>query len=163
MPTHPITAKYPVGKSARITVATVRETVVDYNTDGPEMLYKFWQDVVATQPDFEHDKESLIVILMTTRLRPYAWHRVSLGTMSECLAHPREIMRPVIVGGAYAFALMHNHPSGDPSPSSADKQLTSRVRECAQLFQIRFCDHVVAGAPASGRYPYFSFAEAGMI
>jgi DNA repair protein RadC len=163
MPTHPITAQYPVGKSARVKVATVREDVVAYNTDSPEMLYKFWNDVVATQPDYEDDKESLIVVLMTTRLRPYAWHRVSLGTMSECLAHPREIMRPVIVGGAYAFALTHNHPSGDPSPSRADNQLTARVRECADMFQIRFCDHVIAGAPAPGRSPYFSFAEAGMI
>jgi DNA repair protein RadC len=163
MPTHPITAQFPVGKSARVKVATVREDVVAYNTDSPEMLYKFWHDVVAAQPDYEDDKESLVVVLLTTRLRPYAWHRVSLGTISEVMAHPREIMRPVIVGGAYAFALMHNHPSGDPSPSKADQQVTTRTRECADLFQVRFTDHVVVGKPAEGRYPYFSFAEAGMI
>jgi DNA repair protein RadC len=163
MPTHPITAKFPVGKSARVTVATVREDVVPYNTDSPEMLYQFWQDVIASQPDYEPDKESLVVVLLTTRLRPYAWHRVSLGTISEVSAHPREIMRPVIVGGAYAFVLMHNHPSGDPSPSRADHAVTTRIRECAELFQIRFCDHVIAGAPGAWPRPYYSFREAGNL
>lgn len=163
MPTHPITLAFPVGKSARVAVSTVREDVVAYNTDNPAMLYQFWREVVAAQPDYESEKESLVVILMTTRLRPYAWHRVSLGTISECLAHPREIMRPVVAGGAYAFALMHNHPSGDPSPSPADRKLTIRIRECADLFQIRFCDHVIAGEPTPGRYPYFSFRESGTL
>jgi len=163
MPTHPITLAYPVGKSARVAVSTVHEDTVDYNTDSPELLYQFWKEVVAAQPDYESEKESLIVVLMTTRLRPYAWHRVSLGTLSETLAHPREIMRPVVAGGAYAFALMHNHPSGDPTPSKADITLTRRIRECADLFQIRFCDHVIAGEPYKGRSPYFSFRESGTL
>lgn len=163
MPTHPITLHYPVGKSARVAVSTVREDTVDYVTDTPEMLYQFWRDVVAAQPDYEPEKESLIVILLTTRLRPYAWHRVSLGTISETLAHPREIMRPVVAGGAYAFAMMHNHPSGDPSPSQADIKMTNRIRECADLFQIRFIDHVIAGEPSRGRSPYHSFRESGRL
>jgi len=51
MPTHPLTKNFPVGKSARVTVTTVREDVVAYNTDSPEMLYQFWQDVIAAQPE----------------------------------------------------------------------------------------------------------------
>lgn len=157
MATHPLTAKYKPGLTHRINVSTVREDCCDFNIEGAEELYKFWNEVIATQPDFEPDKETLIVVLMTTRLRPYAWHRVSLGTVNECSAHPREIMRPVIAGGAYAFALMHNHPSGDPSPSKADRDVTRTIRECAELFQVRLLDHVIAGDT------YYSFREACLL
>lgn len=52
-----------------------------------------------------------------------------VATLNESLAHPREILSPVVCGGAYAFILMHNHPSGDPSPSRADRQLTRSIAE----------------------------------
>ena len=58
---------------------------------------------------------------------------------------------------------MHNHPSGDPSPSSADEAMTRRITEVSGLLQIRFVDHVIVGEPAPGRSPYFSFREAGLI
>jgi DNA repair protein RadC len=100
---------------------------------------------------------------MNTRLRPYAWHRVSLGTVSECHCHPREILRPVLAAGAYGFALMHNHPSGEPSPSRSDEAVTRRMVEASALMQIRLVDHVIVGEPAPGRSPYYSFREAGLI
>lgn len=157
MATHPLTAKFPPGSTHRITVSTVREDVCDFDTEGPEKIFRFWREIIATQPDFEPDKETLIVVLVTSRLRPFAWHRVSLGTVDETLAHPREIMRPVVASGAYGFAMMHNHPSGDPSPSDADKKVTRKIKECADLFQIRFLDHLIAGDT------YFSFRESGLL
>jgi DNA repair protein RadC len=93
---------------------------------------KFWLEIIATQADYEPDKESVVVVMMNTRLRPYAWHRVSLGTVNECPACPREIFRPVIAAAAYGFALMHNHPSAtlphrdltSPPPAVLAKRLT---------------------------------------
>lgn len=163
MPTHPLTKRFPVGTTHRVTVTTVRDQVCDIAADQPDELYRYWQDVIATQPDHEPDKETLVVVMMTARLRPYAWHRVSLGTVSECTAHPREIMRTVIATGAYAFSIMHNHPSGDPSPSRADEQITRRMVDVAAMMQIPLIDHLIAGEPAPGRTPYFSFREAGLI
>jgi DNA repair protein RadC len=58
---------------------------------------------------------------------------------------------------------MHNHPSGDPSPSRADESITRRIAEGANLLQFRFLDHVIVGDPAPGRSEYFSFREAGLI
>jgi DNA repair protein RadC len=104
--------RYFPGKTCRITVTSVREDDCTYNTDIPEALHRFWGDVIAKQPEHEPDKETVVVVMMNARLRPYAWHRVSLGSVSECPAQPREIFRPVIASGAYGFALMHNHPSG---------------------------------------------------
>jgi DNA repair protein RadC len=157
------TLRYHPGTTNRITVTSVREDVCTYNTDTPEALHRFWVDVIAKQPDHEPDKEAVVVVMMNARLRPHAWHRVSLGSVSECSAHPREIFRPVIAAGAYGFALTHNHPSGDPSPSRADEAITRRINEAATLLQIRLIDHVIIGEPAPGRQPYFSFKEAGLL
>ena len=155
--------KYRPGNTSRITVTSVREDPCAITTDTPENLCRFWQEIIARQPDHEPDKESVVVVMMNTRLRPYAWHRVSLGTVSESHCLPREIFRPVIASAAYGFALMHNHPSGDPSPSRSDEVITRRMGEAANLLQIRFIDHVIVGEPAPGRSPYFSFREAGLV
>jgi DNA repair protein RadC len=155
--------KFRPGTTNRIIVTSVREDACVYITDTPESLYRFWGDVVAGQPDHEPDKETVVVIMMNSRLRPYAWHRVSLGSVNECAAHPREIFRPVIAAGAYGFAVMHNHPSGDPGPSHADEAITRRIKEAATLMQIRLIDHVIVGGPSPGRAPYYSFRERGLI
>ena len=163
MATHPLTAKYPVGTTHRINVSTVREDYCDITTDKPENLYRYWNEVIAAQPDYEPDKESVVVVMCTTRMRPFAWNRVSLGSVNECSCSPREVFRPVIASGAYGFAIMHNHPSGDPSPSRADESITRRLKEAAALLQIPLFDHVIAGKPEPGRAGYFSFREAGLI
>jgi len=126
-------------------------------------MYTYWQRVIATQPDHEPDKECVVAVMLNTRLQAYAWNLVSLGTVSESSAHPREVFRPVIAAGAHAFCLMHSHPSGDPSPSQADERVTRRMVECAELLQIRMLDHIIIGTPAPGRSPYFSFREAGLV
>lgn len=151
----------------RIVAATVvTEKSLPYNLlecDTPERLEAFWHGIVAAEPDHEPEKENMVVVMLNTRLRPIAWNRVSIGTVNECSAHPREVLRPVIAAGAYAFAVMHNHPSGEPDPSRADEAITRRIDECAKLLQIRFLDHLVIGRSAPGRASYFSFREAGII
>jgi len=82
---------------------------------------------------------------------------------SKALGHPREIFKPVITHSAYSFILVHNHPSGDPSPSEADMRLTCRILEASRILQLHLVDHVIIGAPAPGRNSYFSFTEWGVI
>ncbi|MEO6871085.1 MAG: DNA repair protein RadC [Chthoniobacterales bacterium] len=108
-------------------------------------------------------RESLRVVLLDTRFRLLRVEEVSLGSVNESIAHPREVFRPAIIYSAYAVIVAHNHPSGDPSPSQADHSLTRRLREAAELLQIRLLDHVIIGAPGDGRQPYFSFKEAGVL
>jgi DNA repair protein RadC len=109
------------------------------------------------------DRESLRAVLLDTRFRLIAIREISKGTLNESLAHPREIFKPAITHSAYAFVLVHNHPSGDTAPSDADLRLTRRVAECAHMLQIQFLDHIIVGSPAEGRPGYFSFKEAGML
>ena len=108
-------------------------------------------------------KESLRIILLDTRYHLIKSEEVSLGSVNESIAHPRDVFRPPIIYSAYAVVVVHNHPSGDPSPSQADHSLTRRLREAAELLQIKLLDHVIIGAPAAGRLPYFSFKEMGAL
>jgi DNA repair protein RadC len=109
------------------------------------------------------DRESLRVVLLDTRFRLITIREISRGTLNESVAHPREIFKPVISHSAYAFVIVHNHPSGDPAPSEADLRLTRRVAESARILQISFLDHLILGTPVDGRPGYFSFKEAGII
>jgi DNA repair protein RadC len=134
------------------------ETIAAQPMDRPEFIHQLLGAEMRTL-----DRESLRVVLLDTKLHLMRVEEISLGTLNETTAHPREILRPALVHAAFAFVLVHNHPSGDPSPSDADRRLTRKLIEAASLLQIRMSDHVIIGAPMPGRLPYFSFAEAGMM
>jgi DNA repair protein RadC len=147
-----------------IKVAMVRETATPQTKlDSPELSYQFWRSTVADAPWFDENKEHLVVMLLDTRYNFISYALVSIGSVNEAIAHPREVFRPAIVGGAYAIVVMHNHPSGDPSPSQADHSLTRRLHEGAELLQIKMLDHVIVGTPGAQRQPYFSFKECGVL
>jgi DNA repair protein RadC len=107
--------------------------------------------------------ESLRVILLNAKQQLIKVASVSQGTLNEALSHPREILKPVIVFSAHSFVLVHNHPSGDPSPSEADIRLTRRIVEAGRILQLPLIDHIIIGSPAPGRSSYFSFKEGGVI
>lgn len=170
MNTQPLTpqmVRHGWGVTRRIVMANiVSEACLPYGMatmDQPEKSHDVWKSIVEKSPDHEPEKECVVVFLVNTRLAPFAWHRVSLGTCSETSAHPREVLRPVIASNAHGFVLMHNHPSGDPSPSRSDELVTRRIVECATLMQVHFLDHIIIGQPSPGRTPYYSFREAGFI
>jgi DNA repair protein RadC len=147
-----LSAAFELGK--RIARGTAERPVLDsaqaiYTTFGAEFQAR--------------DRESLKVLLLDTKLRLLRLEDIALGSLNECVAHPREIFRPAIVHSAYAVILIHNHPSGDPAPSQADHRLTRQLADAAKLLQINFLDHVIVGFPDGGRSPYFSFREAGAL
>jgi DNA repair protein RadC len=83
---------------------------------------------------------------------------ISQGTLSASLVHPREVFKPAILESAASVILLHNHPSGDPTPSREDIRLTRQLVECARLLDLRIHDHVVIG---HGRF--VSLAERGIV
>ncbi len=108
-------------------------------------------------------KESLRVVLLDTRYHLVRVEEISLGSINESIAHPRDVFRPAVISSAYAIVVVHNHPSGDPSPSQTDHSLTRRLAEAAELLQIKLLDHIIIGAPTEGVSGYFSFKEAGVL
>jgi DNA repair protein RadC len=109
------------------------------------------------------DREILRVVLLNAKQHLIKVCTVSQGIVNEALGHSREIFKPAITHSAYSFIMVHNHPSGDPSPSEADMRLTRRILEASRILQLQLVDHVIIGTPAPGRSGYFSFKEMGVI
>jgi DNA repair protein RadC len=126
--------------------------------DSPEHIYNLFSAELM-----QMDREVICVALLDARFRLLKKVRISVGTLNEALAHPREILKAVIYHSAYAFVLVHNHPSGDAAPSESDTRLTRQLNEAAKVLQIRFLDHVIVGQAIGDRDPYFSFKRAGLL
>jgi DNA repair protein RadC len=135
-----------------------REALSNQKIDSPELV----NELVGAEMRMLR-KESLRVILLDTRYHLIRIQEVSTGSVNESIAHPREIFHPAVASSAYAVIVVHNHPSGDTSPSQADHSLTRRLAEAAELLQIKLLDHIIIGAPANGSGGYFSFKEAGVL
>ena len=135
-----------------------QEPVLKQKLDSPELVTEL------VGPEMRRLRtESLRVILLDTRYHLLHMEEVSLGSLNESSAHPREIFRPAITYQAHAVIVVHNHPSGDASPSQTDHSLTRRLAEAAELLQIKLLDHIIIGAPSEGNPGYFSFKEAGVL
>jgi DNA repair protein RadC len=107
--------------------------------------------------------ESLWVLLLDVRLRLLERKEISRGSLTQSVAHPREVFKWAIAKRSYALALVHNHPSGDATPSQSDINFTKRLAQAGHLLQLPLIDHVIIGTGTLERAPYFSFAEAGMM
>jgi DNA repair protein RadC len=103
-------------------------------------------------------KEQFWAVLLDGKNRVLREERVSEGSLTASLVHPREVFAPAIRESAGALVFVHNHPSGDPTPSVEDVEITRRLCAVADLVGIRILDHVVVGDGA-----YVSFLERGLL
>jgi len=99
-------------------------------------------------------RETFFALLLDARRRILSLRVVSQGSADAAIVHPREVFSPAVREGASAVVVAHNHPSGDPTPSAEDRDVTERLRRAGELLGIEMLDHVVVG---DGRC--FSFAE----
>lgn len=124
--------------------------------DTPEKAVAYWETVISKNPVITGECECFVVLILNTRRRARGHHIVSVGTMDTILVHPREVFRVAIIAGAAAVILMHNHPSGDSTPSEADIKVTRDLIRGGQLLKIEVLDHVIVG-----RGQYKSLRELG--
>src|SRR6056297_288951 len=88
-------------------------------------------------------QEEFHIVTLDTKHKPLRTHRITVGTLDASLVHPREVFRPAIRDSAAAVLLVHNHPSGDPTPSPEDRAVTDRLTEAGRLIGITVLDHIV--------------------
>ena len=88
-------------------------------------------------------REHFVVLMLDGRHRPIAYQVVSIGTATASLVHPREVFQAAVSVGAVAVIVAHNHPSGDPSPSREDREVTDRLNRAGEVMGIRLLDSVV--------------------
>lgn len=91
------------------------------------------------------DRESFCILCLNTKSEPTALHQVSSGTLNASLVHPRETFKLAILANSASIIACHNHPSGNPSPSQEDVELTERLRDTGALIGIELLDHIVLG------------------
>jgi len=106
----------------------------------PEDAYLYVKDKLQ----FEH-KEHFGVILLNTKNNIIGYHDVSIGDLDFSIVHPREVMFEAIKAHASTIILVHNHPSGDPSPSDEDIDVTSTLIKAGRLLKIPVLDHIIVG------------------
>jgi len=103
-------------------------------------------------------KEVFLALLLDSKNRVLREVQVSEGSLTASIVHPREVFAPVVRESAAAVLFIHNHPSGDPTPSREDLEITTRLREAGELMGVRVLDHIIIG---SG--DYVSFVDRGLL
>lgn len=132
--------------------------------DTPVAVADYWRGNIGSDPLFRNGQEHFHVLLMSVRRRVLAHSLVSVGVLDQVIVHPREVFRAAIVGNAHAIILVHNHPSGDPTPSEGDIRVTREMIRAGQLLKIDVLDHVVIGQPSPERArDYASLREFGYM
>lgn len=105
----------------------------------------FCHHVLTEYFEDKRDQEEFLVVTLDTKHRPIRVVRITRGTLDASLVHPREVFRPAITDAAAAVLLVHNHPSGDPTPSTEDRAVTERLTEAGKIVGIQVLDHIVVG------------------
>lgn len=118
----------------------------------PKKVYKAYRSEFMNEP-----QELFIVLALDTKLKLIKIIEVSKGTVNSTQVHPRDVFRDLIKCNASSCILIHNHPSGDTSPSMEDKLLTRRLVECSNIIGIDILDHLIIGDN------FFSFKEHGLM
>lgn len=106
----------------------------------------------------DEPREVLVALYLDNKHRALAIEEVSKGTLNGSLCEPRAILQGAILANAAAAIVVHNHPSGQPSPSPEDISVSKRLKDLADLLPIRLLDHVIIG-----RKSYYSLADHGLI
>ncbi|NCG09082.1 MAG: DNA repair protein RadC [Verrucomicrobia bacterium] len=128
--------------------------------DSPERVAQFFRTRVAGL-----NVDKFWVLCLDHKNRLISDEVITSGTATSSLVHPREVFREAIKCNATAIIGVHNHPSGDPTPSKADIQITRQLRQAAQTLQIDFLDHVILGRREIDpmKLGYYSFDDSGLI
>jgi DNA repair protein RadC len=103
-------------------------------------------------------KEIVKLVLLNPKLFVIKDLTISEGSLNASIMHPREVMIPAIKESAASFAVLHNHPSGDPSPSQQDMEITHRLNKTGQIIGIKMMDHIIIGDNN-----FFSFSDEGLL
>jgi DNA repair protein RadC len=143
-----LAAMFEVSRRLRARAPGVRVTL-----SGPAEVYGAFGPLME---DLQH--EVFRVALLDAQNGLLRDRVISEGTLSASLVHPREVFKPAILESAASVILLHNHPSGDPTPSREDVRLTRQLVECSKLLDLPIHDHVIVG-----RGRYVSLAEKGLL
>jgi DNA repair protein RadC len=155
----------PVKALQLITVIEIARRIIstsqneDICFDSPEKVHAFMYPIAAGL-----EIEKFWVLCLNRKNRLIKHIEISSGTANNSLAHPREVFKDAIRCSASAIIAVHNHPSGDPMPSSADIKITQQLKDASKIIGIDLLDHVIIGQKKdTQKNAFYSFGESGLI
>jgi DNA repair protein RadC len=119
----------------------------------PEQVYQHYHYTFR-----DRRKEYFMTLLLDSKNRILKEVRISEGSLNQSIVHPREVFNPAVRESAAAIILVHNHPSGDPTPSREDREITRRLKEAGELMGVAVLDHIIIGDGS-----FISFSAQGML
>ena len=137
-----------------VSLRIVRERTLDYarkSVRSSAAVYDLFRQLAE-----DLDREAVWVACLDTKNRLACLSQVSLGSLDSAIVHPREVLKIALLANARSMILVHNHPSGDPTPSGEDKAITERIKQAAEVVGIRLLDHLIIGEDR-----FYSFADEG--
>jgi DNA repair protein RadC len=154
--TKPRTIKFKTIKAVYETL-TVKEEITNYLKTGtrytaPRQVYETFSFLM------QETKEHFMTLHLDGKNRIICMDLVSIGSLNQSIVHPREVFKTALLSNAAAVILVHQHPSGDPAPSSEDISITRRLKEAGEIMGIKVLDHIIVG---DGEY--LSFVERGLL
>jgi len=154
--TKPRTIKFKTIKAVYETL-TVKENITNYLKTGtrftaPSQVYETFSFLM------KETKEMFITLHLDGKNRIIAMDIVSIGSLNQSIVHCRHVFSTACISNAAALILIHQHPTGDPTPSSEDLAITRRLKEAGELMGIKVLDHIIIG---DGEY--LSFVERGLL
>lgn len=128
----------------RYRISLVREAETEapprVNLSTPRGVFRFLEGVLG-----DTDREQFLVLCLNARNALLGYNVVSVGSLNASIVHPREVFKPATLMNAASIVLGHNHPSGDPSPSREDQEVTRVLNEAGRLLDVPLHDHVIVG------------------
>lgn len=151
-----------MGKRINIySVTLVKESAKIYDLDtavirGPQDA----RDVIVEILDMENlPNEHFVMLSLNTKNKIVGVHTIFVGSLNSSIVHPREIFQRALLNNSASIMVFHNHPSGDPTPSHEDIEVTNRLKQAGEIIGIELLDHIIIGD--EGRY--ISLREKGYI
>lgn len=140
-----------IGELSKRIAASAARTQMRF--DRPDTIARYYMEKLR------HEEQELMVCMMLdTKNHPLGEQILSRGTVNATLITPREVFMEALRYHAVSLILIHNHPSGDPTPSNCDTEITERMQQAGELLGIHLLDHLIIGDQR-----YFSFREQGLF
>jgi proteasome lid subunit RPN8/RPN11 len=127
--------------------------------DNSDAVREIWKEFVASQEGFDSSKEAMVMIAVNARYHFCGWHHVATGNARAILVDPRDVLRAALMIDAQSVVIVHNHPSGQTSPSKSDLKWTEALLAACEIVGVGLFDHVVVDSEGSdacsirGAYP----------
>ncbi len=131
----------------------IRECVDNFSVGSPKSVADIFMNILRDEM-----KEHFYVLLLDTKNKIISWDEISKGDLNSSIVHPREVFKYALKYSANSIICLHNHPSGEPTPSMQDIEITKRLQEVGNLVGIKLLDHIIIGYNK-----YISLREKGIM